>query len=181
VAKTGSRHLTNSSTVLRRWSSHRTTRSPEDESSNNGKQGSLRKAATRNVISDHPSPTLRKTLPALPITPAPAIQNRASPISPEEAPGPTYHQLRGFQRKPTKAERQTGNAPTPAAETTKPTFVPNTTRQTHLNRTPAIAAAAMTANKLNAKSHSTDSSKKTSLPLSISNSMGVAGRYGVRI
>jgi hypothetical protein len=39
----------------------------------------------------------------------------------------------------------------------------------------------MTANKLNAKSHSTRSSKKTSLPLSISNSTGEAGQYGVRI
>jgi hypothetical protein len=33
----------------------------------------------------------------------------------------------------------------------------------------------MTANKLNAKSHSTRSSKKTSLPLSISNSTGETG------
>jgi len=180
VAKTGSTHSTNSSTARRPRSSNRTTRSPEDNSSNKGKQGSLRKVAIRNVISDHPSPNLRKTLPAIPITPA-VIQNRASPISPAEAAGPTYHQRRGFQRKPTKAERQTGNAPPAAAETTKPTFVPNTARQTHLNRTPAIAAAAMTANKLNAKSHSTRSSKKTSLPLSISNSTGEAGRYGVRI
>jgi len=39
----------------------------------------------------------------------------------------------------------------------------------------------MTANKLNAKSHFKRSSKQTSLPLSISNSMGEAGQYGVRI
>jgi hypothetical protein len=97
-----------------------------------------------------------------------------------EAAVPTYHQRRGFQMKSMKAERQTGNALAAAGETTTPTFVPNTARQTQQNRTPAIAAA-MTANKLNAKSHSTRSSKKTSLPLSISNSTGEAGRYGVRI
>jgi hypothetical protein len=97
-----------------------------------------------------------------------------------EAGGPTYHQHRGFKTKPTKAKRQTGNAPTVAGETTKPTFKPNMARQTHLNRTPALAAA-MTANKVNAKSHSTHSSKKTSLPLSISNSTREAGWYGVRI
>jgi len=101
-------------------------------------------------------------------------------MCPAEAAGRTYHQRRGFQRKPTNAERQTGNALAAAVETTKPTFVPNTARQTHLNRTPAIAAA-MTANKLNAKSHSTHSSKKSILPLSISNSTAEAGRYGVRI
>jgi hypothetical protein len=39
----------------------------------------------------------------------------------------------------------------------------------------------MTANKLNAKSRSTRSSKNTSLPLSISNLTGEAGRYRVRI
>ena len=161
-------------------SSNRTTRSLEDNSSNKGKQGSLRKAAIRNVISDHPSPNLWKILPAIPITPW-DIQNRASPISPAETARPTYHQRRGFQRKLTKAERQTGNAPAMAAETTKPTFVPYTARQTHLNRTPAIAAEAMTANKLNAKSDSTRRSKKTSLPLSISNSTGEVGPYGVRI
>jgi len=148
---------------------------PGGQQQQQSKHGSLRKVAIRNVISDHPSPNLLKTLPAIPITPAPVIQNRASPISPAEAAGPTYHQRRGFQRKPTKAERQTGFSPAVAAETTKPTFVPNTARQTHLNRTPAIAAAAMTANKLNVKSHSTRSSKKTSLPLSISNSTGEAG------
>jgi hypothetical protein len=80
-----------------------------------------------------------------------------------------------------KAERQTGDAPAAAAEITKPTFVPNTARQTHLHRTPAIAVAAMTANKLNAKSHSTRSNKKPSLPVSISNPTGDAGLYGVRI
>jgi hypothetical protein len=62
----------------------------------------------------------------------------------------------------------------------KPTFVPNTASQAHLNRTPAITAAMM-ANKSSAKSHSTRSSKKTSLPLSISNSTGEAGRDGGRI
>jgi hypothetical protein len=155
-------------------SSIRTTRSPEDNSSNKGKQGSLRKAAIRKVISDHPSLNARNTLPAIAITPALVIQNRASPISPAEAARPTYPQCRGFQRKPTKAERQTSNAPAAAVETTKPTFVPNTARRTHPNRTPAIAVA-MTANKLNGKSHSTCSSKKTGLPLSISNSTGEAG------
>jgi hypothetical protein len=146
--------------VQRLRSSHRTTRSSEDNTTNIVKQWSLRKALIRNIISDHPSPNLRKTLPAILITPAPGIQNRASPISAAEAAGPTYHQRRDFQRKPTKAERQTNNAPAAAAETIKPTFVPNTARQTHLNRTAAIAAAAMTANRLNAKSHSTNSSKK---------------------
>jgi hypothetical protein len=62
----------------------------------------------------------------------------------------------------------------------KPTFEPNTASQTHLNRTPAITAAMM-ANKSSAKSHSTRSSKKTSLSLSISNMMGEAGQDGVRI
>jgi hypothetical protein len=147
VAKTGSTDSTNSSTVWLTRISHRTTRSPEDNSSNRGKQGSVRKAEIRNIISDHPSPNLRKRLPATPVTPAPVIQNRASPISPAEAAGPIYHQRHDFQRKTTKAERQTGNAPTVAAETAKPIFVPNTARQTQLNRTPAIAAVAMTANK----------------------------------
>jgi hypothetical protein len=64
----------------------------------------------------------------------------------------TYYQQHGFQRKPTKAERETSNAPAAAAETTKSTIVANMARQTHMNRTPAIAAAAMTVNKLNAKS-----------------------------
>jgi hypothetical protein len=139
---------------------------------------------TRNVISDHPSPNLRKTLPAIsilpaiPIIPSPVTQNRASPISPVEAAVPTYHQCLGSQRKSKKAERQTGNALAAAAETTKPTFVPNTASQAHLNRTPAITAA-MTANNSSAKCHSTRSSEKTSLPLSISNSTGEAGRDGV--
>jgi hypothetical protein len=41
----------------------------------------------------------------------------------------------------TNSERQSGNSLTAAAETTKPTFVPITASQTHLNRTPAITAA----------------------------------------
>jgi hypothetical protein len=155
------------------------TRNPEDNNSK-GKQESFRKVATRNVISDHPSPNLWKTLPAIPILPAiriilaPVTHNRASPISPVQAAVPTYHLRHGSQRKPTKAERQTGNGLAAAAETTKPTFVPNMASQAHLNRTPAITAA-MTANKSSAKSHSTRSSKETSLPLSISNLTGEAG------
>jgi hypothetical protein len=53
-------------------------------------------------------------------------------------------------------------------------------RQTHLIKTPAIPPA-MTANILNAKSHSTCGSKKTSQPLSISNLPGEPVRYAVRI
>jgi len=163
--------------VRRPRSSNRTKQSPGDSNSR-GKQRSLKKAAIRNLIFDHPSPNLRKALPVIPTIPV--IQNRASPISPAEAAVPTCHQRRGFQKKSTKAERQTGNALVAAAETTKPTSVTNTASRTHLSRTPAITAA-MTANKSNAKSHSTRSSKKTSLPLTISNSMGEAVRYGVRI
>ena len=151
------------------------------DSKSKGKQGSLRTAAIRNIIFDHPSPNLWETLPVIPIIPTiPVTQIRASPISPGEAAVPTYHQCRGFQRKSTKAERQTGNALAAAAVTTSPTFVANTASRVDLSRTPGITAA-MTANKSNAKSHSTRSSKKTSLPLTISNSMGEAVRYGVRI
>jgi hypothetical protein len=106
---------------------------------------------TRNVISDHPPLNLRNTFPANPISPAPVIQNRAGAISPAEGAGPTYHHHRGFQKKPTKAERLTGNAAAVAVETTKPTFVTNTARETHPNRPPAIVVA-MLAYKLNAKS-----------------------------
>jgi len=136
--------------------------------------------ATRNVISDNLSPNLRKTLPAIPIIPAPVTQNRASPISSVEAVVSTYHQRRGSQRKSTEAERQTGNALAVAAETTKPSFAPNTASQAHLTRTPAITVA-MIANKSSAKSHLTCSSKETSLPLSISNWTAEAGRDGVRL
>jgi hypothetical protein len=87
---------------------------------------------------------------------------------------PTYHQRRGCQRKSTNAESQLGNATAAAAETTTPTFVPNMARQTHLIKTTAIAAA-MTANKLNAKSYSIRSSKITNLQLLISNSTEKAG------
>jgi hypothetical protein len=80
----------------------------------------------------------------------------------------------------TKAERQSGNSLTAEAETTKPTFVPITASLTHLNRTPAITAA-ITANKSIAQSYSTGNSKNTSLPLLVCNSMGEAGRSGVRI
>jgi len=119
---------TDSSTVRRHLSSTQTTRSLEVHSSNNVKQGSRRKVAIRTVISDHPSPILRKTVRAIPMTPVLVIQNRASGTSPAEAAGSTYHQSCGFQRKPKKGERQTGNAPAVAAETTKPSFVPNTAR-----------------------------------------------------
>jgi hypothetical protein len=172
--------------VRRLQSSNWTTSNPEDNNNSKGKQKSLRKAATRNITSDYPSPNLRKTLQAIPILPAipiiqaPVTQTRASPIHPVEAAVPTYHQRRGSKRKSTKADRQTGNALAVAVETTQPTFVPNTASQAHLNRTPAITAAMM-ANKSSAKSHSTCSSKKPSLPLSIPNSTGEAGRDGVRI
>jgi len=174
VAKTGLTHETNSSTVQWPRSSNRMSQTPEDNSSNNGKHRSLRKVAIRNVFSDHPSPTLRKTLPAIPIYPAPVIQNRVCPISPAEAAGPTYHQHHGFQRKPTKANRETGSAPAASVDTTKCTFVPNMARQTHLNRTPAVEAA-ITANKVNTKSHSTRSSKTIRLPLTVSFLTGEAG------
>jgi len=85
-------------------------------------------AAIRNATSDHSSLNLRKALqpiPIIPTIPIPGIQNRTSPISPVEAAVPTHHQRRGFQRKSTKAERQTGNALAVAAETTKPTVVLN--------------------------------------------------------
>jgi len=68
-----------------------------------GKQGSLRKAAIRNIIFDHPSPNLRKTLQAIPIIPTPVIQNRSSPISPAEAAVPTIYSAVAFKaslRKP---------------------------------------------------------------------------------
>jgi len=42
-----------------------------------------------------------------------------------EAAMPTHRQRRGFQRKSTKAKRQTGNALAVAAETPKPTVVLN--------------------------------------------------------
>jgi len=180
VANTGLIHLTNSSTAWRPRSSNRKTRSLGDTNTKR-KQGMLRMAAIRNVISDHPSPNLQQTLPAIPIIPTiPVIQNWASPISPVEAAMPTYHQRRGFQRMPTKAARQTGNALAASSETTKPTFVPNMASRTHLTRTAAITAVMM-ATKFSTKSHSTCSSKKTSLPLSISKSTGEARRHRVRI
>jgi len=85
-------------------------------------------AAIRNATSDHSSPNPRKRLPLIPIIliiptiPLPGIQDRSSPISPVEAAVPTYPQRRGFQRKSTKAKRQTGNALAAAAETTNPTL-----------------------------------------------------------
>ena len=80
--------------------------------------------ATRNGISDHPSPNLRKTLPAIavlpaiPIIPAPVIRNVPSPMSAVEVAVPTYDQHHSSQKKSKKAERQTGNALAAAAETT---------------------------------------------------------------
>lgn len=137
----------------------------------------------RNIFSDHASPNLRKTLLASPIIatiPAPVNQNRASPICPVEAAMPASHQRHGFQTKSTKAEMQTGNAPTVAAQIIKPTFVPNLASRTHLTTTPVITAA-MKGNKLSAKSHSTCSSSNTSVYLSICNLTGEAGQYGVTI
>jgi len=48
----------------------------------------------------------------------PGIYDRSGPISPVEAAVQTHHQQRGFQRKSTKAKRQTGNALAVAAEAT---------------------------------------------------------------
>ena len=155
-------------------------KNPRDSNSK-GKQGSFRKAGLRNVIFNHPSPNLQKSLPVIPLIPTiPVFQNRASPISPVEAVVPTSHQRRGFQRKSMKAKRQAGNALALAVETTKPIFVPNTARRAHLNRTSAITAA-MTANKSSAEGHSKRCSKKTSLLLSVSNSTREGGQSGVRI
>jgi hypothetical protein len=93
---------------------------------------------------------------------------------------PTYHQVIWFQIKPTKAERQTGNAPAVAVETTKPTFVSNMVRETHLIKTPAIAAA-ITVTTVMAKSQSASRSEQTSLLLSIPNSLWHVGWHGVSI
>jgi hypothetical protein len=91
-------------------------------------------AAIRNATSDHSSPNLRKRLPSIPILPIiliiptiplSGIQHWSSTISPVEAAVPTYHQRCGFQRKSTKAKRQTGNALAAAPETTQPTIVLN--------------------------------------------------------
>jgi hypothetical protein len=164
---------------------HQTARHPEDNNSK-GKQEGLRKAATRKVISDCPSPNLRKTLLAIPvilgisIILAPVTQNRACSIPVEQATVATHHQGHSSQRKSPKVERQAGNAFAAAVETTNPTFVPNTACQDHPTSTPAITAA-MTPNKSSANSHLTRSSKKTSLPLSISISTGEAGWDRVRI
>jgi hypothetical protein len=166
--------------VWRPRSSNRNTKSPGD-SNTKGKQGSIRTVAIRNEIIDHPSPNLQNTGPVIRMIPTiPVIQNRASPIRSVGAALPTYHQRRGFQRKSTKAKRQTGNALSAVAETTTPCVVLNMASLAHVNSTPSITAAMM-AKKLSAKSHSTSSSKKTSLPLLISNSIGEPGRYGVRI
>ena len=104
-AKTSLTHSTNSSTVRRPWCSNRMTNSPGDSNSN-GKKGSRRKAAIRNVIFDHPSPNLRKPLrpfPRIQSIPAPVIQNRSSPIRPVEAAVPTIYSAEPFKailRKP---------------------------------------------------------------------------------
>jgi len=153
------------------------------DSNSKRKQQSLRMAGIRNVISDNSSPNLRKTLPAIPIIPTitiPAIRNRASPIRLVEEAVTTFHQCGGFKRMSTKATVLTSNALAGAADTTQPTFVPNTASCPHLTRTPAITAA-MTACKSSTKHHSTCSSKITSLPLSFSNTIGVAGHYRVGI
>jgi len=78
-----------------------------------------------------------------------------------------------------RQQKLKGNALAAAMETTTPTFVLYTARPTHLNRTPAKAAA-VRANKSSAKSRSIHSSKKTCPPVSISNSTGEAGRDAVR-
>jgi len=83
--------------------------------------------ATRNVISNDPSPNLRKTLSAIPIFLAPVTHNLACPICSVEAVVSTDYLQHGFQRKSTKAERHTSNALAVAADTTKCTFESNTT------------------------------------------------------
>jgi hypothetical protein len=86
-------------------------------------------AAISNATSDHSSPNLRKEHPPIPITrttPIPGIQTRSSPIAnPSGGSRVNYKQRRGFERKSMKAKRQTGNALSAAAETTKPSFVLN--------------------------------------------------------
>ena len=122
AAKTGSTHSTNSSTVRRPRSSNRTTKCPGDSNSK-GKQGSLRKAAIRNVIFDHPSPNLRKTLPVIPINSNNTGNSKlVKSNKPSGGSRANYKQRHGFQRKSTKAERPTGNALAAAAETKKPTL-----------------------------------------------------------
>jgi len=162
--------------VWRPWSWICTTRYPEESNSKSQWQ-SLRKAAIKNIISDHSSPNLRKTLRAIP---APVIQHQASPISPVEAAGLTYNQRRSFQRKCMKSEGRSGNALTAAAETTKPTYELHTASWTHLIRTPAITPD-MTVNKLSAKSHLGCRCKEASLPLGISDSTGKAWWWGIRV
>jgi len=67
-----------------------------------------------------------KAIGLIPTIPIPGIQIRSSPIAkPSGGSRANYKQRRGFQRKSTKAERQTGNALAVAAETTKPTVVLN--------------------------------------------------------
>jgi len=63
-----------------------------------------------------------KAIGLIPIIPILGIQNWSSPICPMEAAVPTCPQRRGFQRKSTKAETQTGHAVAAAVETTKPTL-----------------------------------------------------------
>jgi len=172
--------MSSSLTVWRPPSSNQTTRSTWNRNSK-GKQGSFRMVVTWTRISAHSSLYLPKTLLAIPIIPTIlVIQHRASPSTLIEAAVPTYHQHLGFQRKSTKAERPTGTAVAAAAEATHPTFEPNTASQTHLTTTPAITAA-MTADKSSTQSPSTRSSKPTSLQQLISNKMGEAWRYGLRI
>jgi len=73
------------------------TNTPGDSNSK-GKQGSLRKAAIRNLIFDHPYLNLWTTLPVIPIIPAPVFQNRSRPISPVEAAVPTVNSAVAFKR-----------------------------------------------------------------------------------
>jgi len=122
AAKTGSTQSTNTSTIRRPRSSNCTTKCPGDSNSK-CKQGSLRKAAIRKVIFDHPSPNLRKTLSVIPIN-SNNTGNSKSVKSNQPSGGSraNYKQRRGFQRRSSKAERPTGNALAAAAGTTKPTL-----------------------------------------------------------
>jgi hypothetical protein len=111
----------NPSTVRRPRSSNRTTRSPGDNSSNQGKQGSLRKAAKKNLISDYPS--AENTSGNSNNSGTGKLQS----VKSNKTSGgnrANYRQRLGFQRKSTKAERQTGNALAAAADTTKPYMQP---------------------------------------------------------
>lgn len=84
AARTDSTHSTHFLPMWQPRCSNQMTNSTADISSNKDKQGSLRKAATRNIISYPLSLNLRKTLPVIAITPAQVMHYRASPTSPAQ-------------------------------------------------------------------------------------------------